>query len=117
MVPPRFLLPRRFQPAWAIVLLSLIPLNDTRAASAGGAYDHARQLFLRGYLEKSQLEAAQGYICYLGSDPGWASRFQLLEAKVMIGRGLNKEALRLLSAEPSVIRTQEDIVEKIALEG
>jgi CHAT domain-containing protein len=117
MVPPRRILPRRLQPAWAVVLLSLIPLNDTRVANAGGAYDHALKLLVHGHLVESQHEAEQGYICYLGSDPGWASRFQLLEAKVMISRGLNKQALRLLSAEPSVIRTQEGMVEKIALEG
>jgi CHAT domain-containing protein len=117
MVPPRCLLPRRFQPAWAVVLLLLIPLNDTRVASAGGAYDHAWKLFVHGHLVDSQQEAEQGYTCYLGSDPGWASRFQLLEARAMIGRGLNKEALRLLAVEPSVIRTQEGMVEKIALEG
>jgi CHAT domain-containing protein len=117
MVPPCRLLPRRFQPAWAVLLLLLIPLSDTRVASAGAAYDHARQLFLHGDLEKSQLESTQGYTCYLDSDPEWASRFQLLEAKVMIGRGLAKEALRLLSVEPSVIRTQEGMVEKIASEA
>src|ERR1700677_410558 len=117
MVPPRSLLPRRFQPAWAVVLLLLFPLNDTRAANADVEYEHARQLFLHGDLEKSQLEAEQGYTRFLDSDPEWASRFQLLEAKVLIGRGLNKEALRLLSAEPSVIRTQEEVIEKLTLEG
>jgi CHAT domain-containing protein len=80
-------------------------------------YDHARQLFLHGDLEKSQVEAEKGYTRFVGSDPGWASRFQLLEAKVMISRGLSKEALRLLSVEPSVITTREGIVEKIASEA
>ena len=117
MIPSSSLLPRRFQSAWAIVLLLLIPLSDTGPRNPEVVYDHAWQLFVHGHLAESQQEAEQGYTRYLGSDPGRASKFQLLEARVMIGRGLNKEALRLLSVQPSVISTQEGIIEKLTLEG
>jgi CHAT domain-containing protein len=117
MVPSSSLLPRRFQFAWAVLLLLLIPLSDKGPESPEVVYAHAWQLFVHGHLAESQQEAEQGYTRYLGSDSGWASKFQLLEARVMIGRGLNKEAFRLLSVQPSVIGTQEGIIEKLTLEG
>jgi CHAT domain-containing protein len=107
----------RFRFAWVGVLLLLIPLQDTRLLSAKAEYAHAHQIFLHGYLEKSQLEAAQGYGRFLGSDPEWASKFQLLEARAMVARGMSEDTLRLLSAQPSILNTREEIIEKLTLEG
>jgi CHAT domain-containing protein/tetratricopeptide (TPR) repeat protein len=95
----------------------LIPLQDTHPRSAQAEYDHAHELFLHGYLEKSQLEAAHGYGRLLRSDLEWASRFQLLEARAMVARGMNEDALQLLSALPPIIHTREGIIEKLTLEG
>jgi CHAT domain-containing protein len=107
----------RFRYAWVAVLLLLIPLQDTHPRSAQAEYDHAHELFLHGYLEKSQLEAAHGYGRLLRSDLEWASRFQLLEARAMVARGMNEDALQLLSALPPIIHTREGIIEKLTLEG
>lgn len=103
--------------AWAAASLLLIPLQETHHSSAQVGYDHAQQLFLHGYLEKSQFEAAQGYRRFLSSDLEQASKFQLLEARAMVNRGLNEDALSLLSAQPSIIKTREGIIEKLMLEG
>jgi CHAT domain-containing protein len=101
------------------VLLLMIPLQGTHSNNAETAYNHARQLFLQGYLEKSQLEAAHGYERYLDSNPGWASRFQMQEAEAMVWRGMSNEALHLLSTQPlSLIRNNPEVViQKLTLEG
>ena len=40
--------------AWVAALLLLVALKDARPGTAELAYNHARELFLRGFLEKSQ---------------------------------------------------------------
>jgi hypothetical protein len=59
----------RYQYAWSALLLLFVPLQDTHPLDVGTEYDNARQMFLHGYLEKSQWEAAQGYVRFLGSNP------------------------------------------------
>jgi CHAT domain-containing protein len=117
MVAAGSLLPRRFQFAWAVVLLLLTPLHDARGGSPGAAYDHAHQLFLHGYLEKSQSEAAQGYQRYFSSDPEWASRFQLLEAEVMVRRGMSDDAIRILDSQMPAGNSTEATIERLTTEG
>jgi CHAT domain-containing protein len=107
----------RFRYAWAGVLLLVIPLQDTRPLKAQVEYARAYQLFMHGALEKSQLGAAHGYGRFLRSDPEWASKFQLLEARAMVARGMYEDALRLLSVKPSIINTREGLIEKLTLEG
>ena len=103
--------------AWVVLLLLLIPLQDTRPISAQTEYDSAYKLFLHGSLEKSQMEAARGYERFLHSGSEWASKFQLLQARAMVARGMNEDALRQLSVQPSIINTKEGIIEKLTLEG
>lgn len=117
MIFPGNLWPWRFQLAWAVAFLLLIPLRDTRDGGAQAAYDRARGLFLHGALKESQSEADLGYKRYLRSNPEWAAKFQLLEARAMVPRGMDDDALRVLSAQPSVLNTQEEIIEKLTLEG
>jgi CHAT domain-containing protein len=107
----------RFQYAWALVLLFLIPLRDASLGNAPVAYEHARQLFLHGYLEASQLEAYRGSRRFGDSDPGWTSKFQLLEAEAMVWRGMYDDALRRLSTLPSPLLNQEEAVQKLTTEG
>jgi CHAT domain-containing protein/Tfp pilus assembly protein PilF len=117
MVPFSSPLPRRFQPAWAVVLLLLIPLRDPGPKIPEAVYAHSLELLAQGHLAECQQEAEKEFRRFLGSDPGWASKFELLEARAMIERGLNEEALRTLSSQPSVISTQDAIIEKLTLEG
>lgn len=117
MVPSGSFQPHRFQFAWAVALLLLIPLHDTAPGSAEAAYAHAWRLFVHGHLLESQQEADLEYRQYLGANTEWASKFELLEARTMVSRGMNEDALRVLSLQPSVISTQEAIIEKLTLEG
>ena len=103
--------------ASAFALLLLFPLADTRAPSAQAMYNHAYQWFVHGDLIKSQREAEQGYGRLLNSNRKWAAKFQLLEAQVLIWRGMNEGALRVLAAQPSILRDREDVIESLALAG
>ena len=100
-----------------LVLLSLIPLTDTHPFSAKTDYDNARQLFLHGYLEKSQQKAQQGYRLSTISKPEWASRFQLLEAETLEWRGMYEEALRVLATQSPTPNSQDEAIQKLTAEG
>jgi CHAT domain-containing protein len=117
MVSFRTLQPLRLRFAWAVVLLLLVPFKDSRPGNAATAYDHAHQLFLRGFLEKSQFEAAQGYARYHRTNPEWCPKFQLLEAEIMVRRGIGEDALRLLALLPHPRDNPELTVQELTLEG
>ena len=101
---------------WALVLLLLIPLQDSRPGSAQAAYDHAWILFQHGDLARSQQEAEQGARRFQIADPAVASKFQLLEAEAMVWRGMYEDALRVLATYPAS-NNPEGAVRKLALEG
>jgi CHAT domain-containing protein/Tfp pilus assembly protein PilF len=107
------------QAAWALalVLVSLVPIQDKRTDSAQTAYEHAHQLFLHGDLTGSEQEAEQGYRRFLGADPERAAKFQLLAARALIWRGLYEDSLRILAAGPSAFRSREARIESLTLEG
>jgi CHAT domain-containing protein/Tfp pilus assembly protein PilF len=107
----------RVHVAWAFVLLCLIPLRDASSGNVEMAYEHARQLFLHGYLEASQHEADHGYHRFQNSDPKWTAKFQLLEAEAMAWRGMYDDALRLLSELPSPLHNSEETVQKLTTEA
>ena len=108
---------RVFHYAFALVLLLLIPLQDTRPGSAQAAYDHAWILFQHGDLARSQQEAEQGARQFQTADPAWASKFQLLEAESMLFRGMYDDALRLLASYHSAPNNPEGTIRKLAIEA
>jgi CHAT domain-containing protein len=95
----------------------LIPIEHTRSGGVEAVYEHARQLYLHGFLEKSQLEATQGFTRYHGSNPEWTLKFQLLQAEIMVRRGFGEKALTLLTALQPPPNNSELIVEKLTQEG
>jgi CHAT domain-containing protein/Flp pilus assembly protein TadD len=97
--------------------LLLLPLQDTRWINARSEYDRAWQLFLRGELTKSQIEAAQGYARFQLYDPAWALKFRLLEATAMVWRGIYQEAVTVLEAVPSNLLDAEERIEKLTDES
>jgi CHAT domain-containing protein len=99
------------------VLLLLLPLADSRPVKPQVEYDKANQLFLRGLLEECQSRAAQDYVRYRASDPEWAARFRLLEGEAMILRGMYQDGLQVLAAEPSLLKSPKDKIQRLALEG
>ncbi len=102
---------------FAFCLLLLFPLQDSHPLNAQTEYSDARQLFLRGYLEKCQLQAAQGSHRHLASDPTLASKFQLLEAEAMVWRGLSEDALRILSTLTPSAHDPDTLIQKLTIEG
>ena len=94
-----------------------MPLHEALRFDPQASYDHARELLLHGYLEKSQLEAERGRGLLLTADSAWASRFQLLEAEAMVWRGMHENAVSILSASSISIKNPSDKIEALTLEG
>jgi CHAT domain-containing protein/tetratricopeptide (TPR) repeat protein len=103
--------------AWVLGLLLLIPLQDTRAGSAQAAYDHIVQIFQQGDLARGQQEAEQEIRQFRISSPDWAVKFQLLQAEIMVRRGMYNDALRLLLDYHPDSRHSEDSIRKLAIEA
>ena len=98
-------------------LLLLIPIADSRPGSAKAAYDHAHELFLQGDLIRSQRETEHGFRRFQNANPEWAAKFFLLDAQVLIFRGMNEDALRLLARKASILKERTGIIEGLTLEG
>ncbi len=103
--------------AWLLLLLILIPLNDSGAISAQIEYDHARQLFVRGNLEGSQLEAERGYERFQTDDPKWASEFRLLKAESLLQRGMYDAALLTLNKSDFNAGSPDSLIRSLAIES
>ena len=101
----------------AFLLLLLIPLQEARTSTPQESYEHARQLFLHGHLERSQQEAERGYKRLASRHSTWASKFQLLEAAAMVWRGMYENALGILSSTSLAITDPADKVERLTLEA
>jgi CHAT domain-containing protein/Tfp pilus assembly protein PilF len=100
-----------------LVILSVLPLRDSSAASPQSAYDHAWLLFVRGDLENSQLEAQREYARFRFSDRLWASRLRLVAAEAMVARGTNDDALQLLAAYQPIPEDRGEEVQDLAIEA
>lgn len=101
----------------ALALLPLVLLDDSTPFDAQAAYDCARLSFLRGNLAKSQQRAAEGYEHVARVNPSWASRFRILQAEIMIARGLNDGALQLLSSVSAAPIAVESRIEVLTLQA
>jgi len=111
-------LPSRLPPVtWVLFLLLLVFLEDTRSGRAPAAYDHALQIYQRGELAISQQEAALGAWQFQYSAPGWAAKFQLLQAEAMARRGMYNDALRLLAGFHPDSSRPEETIRKLTIEA
>ena len=99
------------------LVVVLIPIIHTRPIDPETAYDQARQAFIRGQLETSQLAAQRGYRQFQGNNPEWATEFQLLDAEIALRRGMADEALQLLAAHPLPSQRPKDIIRKLTIES
>jgi CHAT domain-containing protein len=68
-------------------------------------------------LIRSQRETEQGYRRFQNANPEWGAKFLLLDAQVLIFRGMNEDALRLLATKPSILKEKTAIIEGLTLEG
>jgi CHAT domain-containing protein len=108
---------RRFQLAFVIGLFLLIPIEDSRIVDAQAEYNYVRRSFLRGQLQDSQHQAEEDYLGFRSRNPEWASKFQLLEAEIMVRRGLYDDAIALLSSFHASANDQEDTIQQLTLES
>lgn len=102
---------------WALCLSVLLPLQDRRPFSPLVAYENAQQLFLHGYLERSQLAAEMGYARSRTFNREWAAKFHLLEAEAMVWRGLYDDALSILVSDHTILDDTNRTIQKLALES
>ena len=100
-----------------MLFLLLIPLQDVPPGGIEAEYARVWQLFVHGYLTRTQVEAERGYRRSLSADPELAARFQLLEAQAMIWGGLTPDALRVLAAWSPHSADPNQVIEERTLEG
>jgi CHAT domain-containing protein len=106
-----------FQTASLAVLLLLIPLKDSQPINPESEFDRVRSSFLAGQVEESQLRADHDYRALLGRDPEWASKFQLLEAEILVRRGHYDGALHLLQDFRAPANSPEETVQQLVVES
>jgi CHAT domain-containing protein len=76
-------------------------LSCGRAVPADRVLDGVNQAFVHGELERSQSEAERGYQRFRNSEPSWAWRLRISEAKAALWRGLYEQVIELLSSPPA----------------
>jgi CHAT domain-containing protein/Flp pilus assembly protein TadD len=81
------------------------------------AFEHSRQTFMHGNLEKSQAEAHRQCERFRNSSPEWAWKFRILEAECLMWRGMSRDALALLNTQSTPPTAREAVVEMLAIEG
>jgi len=113
----------RFGVSWRLILqcaaglVLLISLRDTQGSPPQVRYNSAQHLFLQGQLEKCQWEAEQGYLQNQTINAEWAAKFQLLEAKVLLRRGMSDDALKLVQTFHSPGNSPQDEVQELVIES
>src|SRR5713226_2259445 len=92
---------------WAhkAVILFVLPflicvLSCARRESAQTAYERIQAAFLHGNLTQSQVESEREYQRLRESNPDWAWRFRILEARAALWRGMYEDVLHLLASQP-----------------
>jgi len=80
-------------------------------------FERVYRTFLHGDLEQSQQEAEQHFQRLRNSDPEWAWRFKLLEAKSLLWRGMFAQALALLNSPTAPPNRKDSQIEILALEA
>lgn len=89
------------RPCWifglAFGLVFLPACNQEKRAQA--AFEHARQTFIQGRLDRSQKEAERGYRRFSGISPEWAWKFEILQAQSLLWQGNYPEVLRVLDKD------------------
>ena len=74
-------------------------------------------LFLRGYLEKSEIEAKLKYQELRVLRPWWAAKFRLIEAESMVSRGKYEDAERVFRELALAFANSSEDVERLAFEA
>src|SRR5579864_1060785 len=83
-------------PLGFLLLLTILACNSQTPQFA---FDRANRAFLHGDLSAAQEQAEKGYRDFHGLGPDWAWRFRILEANVLMWRGLSQQVQPLLLSE------------------
>ena len=81
-------------------------------------YQDAQRKFQRGDLAGAYQESDAAFKELSGRDPEWSWRFHVLQAEILIWRGLNDDALQLLAAQlPAQLRAGDISVRREIIQG
>jgi CHAT domain-containing protein len=100
-----------------LAVLFLIPFQDSRPDCAQAAYNHAILEYQSGNLTISQREAEQGYWQFELSNPYWATNFQLLNAEILVRRGMYGDALGKLDGFHPMFSDDDQDILKLSIEA
>jgi CHAT domain-containing protein/Tfp pilus assembly protein PilF len=101
-----------------LIVAALAGCDRHQPGSPDRAYQIALLEFERGNLPTAFAEADGGYRQYSSSDEEWAWRFRVLDAEILVWRGLSKDALALLDAPLPLTLSHGDIaIRKPMVEG
>jgi CHAT domain-containing protein len=89
----------------------------SRDASAQFCFDRASQDFLRGELEQSQNQASRCYQQFQISDPEWAWKFLILDAKAKLAQGHFEDVLKLIGPRPPLSDHPDLAISALTLSG
>ena len=81
------------------------------------AFEHAYKTFLQGNLEQSQEDAGREYRRLRDSNPEWAWKFRILEAKSVLWRGMYPLVLAILDSPSARPTDKNSLIEILALGG
>src|SRR5579863_3938991 len=80
-------------------------------------FEHTYRAFLHGDLKQSQEEAGRECQRLRNSNPGWAWKFRVLQAKSLLWRGMYEQALTLLNSPPTRPDDVDSVIEILTIEG
>lgn len=99
-------------------MVSLIALlSCTQNTSAETEFARVNLSFIHGYLQQSQLDAAQDVERFRNSQPEWSRKFRVLEARIALWRGLYPDALKILESGGSPTNQADTHIAELSLRG
>jgi CHAT domain-containing protein len=96
--------------------IAMLP-GCARRRDPQAAYDHAKETLRNGNMTAAASEAEEAYKEFRDAGPEWVWKFTILRARALRSRGMNDEALKLLTSEPASPPSDELAVEKLRWEG
>src|SRR5215467_13396296 len=101
--------------AFLVLSFGALPSCQQGSASPEAQFSKANLSFVHGNLQQSQEEAASGVGRFGQSNPDWASRFRILEARAVLWRGMYPDALRILDSSGSPSKQSETLIAELSL--
>src|SRR5580700_6328592 len=108
---------RTLSPAFLVCLSIACGLACSRRESPQATFEHTYEAFLHGDLKKSQEEASRECQRLRNSNPEWAWKFRVLQAKSLLWRGMYQQVLILLNSSPTRPNNGDSVLEILTLEG